>query len=173
MRRTHRFPHLRSNNYPRSPAPARPPSGAMLKTTVSFPLPGKQDGTGPDGMPRAKFRDWLRVLNFPVSAPFSGSHTGPDGGKYEKRICSGPETAALLHLPYPGKTLSSPYGSRGNILKRLSSLWTPFPFRKNNTPEIKNPAPPHGGPGQQNSNSSDYRLADFTIMASLPMRPRR
>lgn len=27
----------------------------------------------------------------------------------------------------------------GNILKRLSSLWTPFPFRKNNTPENKKP----------------------------------
>lgn len=46
------------NNYPRSPAPA---PEAMLKTAVSFPLPGKQVGAGPDGMSRAKFRDWLRV----------------------------------------------------------------------------------------------------------------
>ena len=173
MRRTHRFPHLRSNNYPRSPAPARPPSGGHAENPVSFPPPGNQVGAGPVGMSRAKFRVWIRVRNFPVSAPFSGSHPGPDGGKSEKRICSGPETAAPLHLPHPGKTLSSPYGSRRNILKWLLFLWTSFPFRKNNTPEIKNPAPPHGGPGQQNSNSSDYRLADFTIMASLPMRPRR
>ena len=28
----------------------------MLKTAVSFPLPGKQVGAGPDGMSRAKFR---------------------------------------------------------------------------------------------------------------------
>ena len=173
MRRTHRFPHLRSNNYPRSPAPARPPPGAMLKTPFPFPLPEIRLGQGLMECHALSSGFGFAYEIFRISAPFSGSHPGPDGGKSEKRICSGPETAAPLHLPHPGKTLSSPYGSRRNILKWLLFLWTSFPFRKNNTPEIKNPAPPHGGPGQQNSNSSDYRLADFTIMASLPMRPRR
>lgn len=42
-------------------------------------------------------------------------------------------------FPTPEKRSHPHMASRGNILKRLSSLWTSFPLRKNNTPEIKKP----------------------------------
>lgn len=173
MRRTHRFPHLRSNNYPRSPAPARPPSGGHAETPFPFPLPEIRLGQGlmECHALSSGFGFAYEIFRFLLHSPEAIQARTEENPK--NVFAPDPETAAPLHLPHPGKTLSSPYGSRRNILKWLLFLWTSFPFRKNNTPEIKNPAPPHGGPGQQNSNSSDYRLADFTIMASLPMRPRR
>lgn len=172
MRRTYRLPHLRKNNYPATLSPIGPPSWGHAERRRFLSSSRKESwGNAERNVSRC-----VSGLASPMELPgfrsiFRKPSRGTEGERAEKTHLL--RTGPPLHFPHPRKSAPTPYKPRRTILKQPLPPASFSPLRKNNTPEIKNPAPPHGGPGQQNSNSSDYRLADFTIMASLPMRPRR
>lgn len=112
----------------------------------------------PPAKPRRKERKSRRTCSIPflflagflsASLPLSGTFTGKN-----RVALTGGFTKIFSRLPFP----SGPFFLRGGI--------KPSGHKK---PGL---ASRRAGPSK-NSNFSDYRLADFTIMASLPIRPRR